>query len=420
MMRWLFILIIFVAESAFALNHDPNFDIHAERVNSLLLDGKYRDAAAAMDSIIDFHTYSFTPLELAEHMLPLAQAFLDVTDNETAERVASKIFELSEEDSSLTLQSRLIRSKALLNMGALNEAFNAVEHLGALQRLENQRTYLTALLIFSNFMILVVVMVLYLYYNRHKDNQILNIQKEEIALQSEELRKSNAVKDRLFSIIAHDLRVPLATLKGIVFMIRDEDFSKRDLHRIADQLEVDLSQNASMIDNLLTWTKSQMDSIDVKLEVIDLAPLVDGNVRLARWQADRKSITVNRLVPSTYRVWADYDLIDLVIRNITQNAVKFTNEGGEINLMAKETDRYIELDISDNGIGMTQDEVDHLFDFKHRPRRGTKNEKGSGLGLMMSKEFLERVGGYITVQSTVGEGTTFTISIPKSEPSITP
>jgi signal transduction histidine kinase len=416
MIAWLFILFTLFNFSEANLNHDPVFDKHAQRLNTLLMDGRYRDAASSMDSMLTINSYALSDTEFAEHLIPLARTFLDVADYITAEKIASETMRLADGDSLIILQSRLLRSEALMNMGTLTEAFNAVEHMGTLERLDNQRAYLTGLLIFSNFMILVVVMVLYLYYNRHKDNQILNIQKEEIALQSEELRKSNAVKDRLFSIIAHDLRVPLATLKGIVFMIRDEDFSKRDLHRIADQLEVDLSQNASMIDNLLTWTKSQMDSIDVRPEIIDLAPLVDGNVRLARWQADRKSITVNRLVPSTYRVWADYDLLDLVIRNITQNAVKFTNEGGEINLMARETDRHIELDISDNGIGMTQDEVDHLFDFKHRPRRGTKNEKGSGLGLMMSKEFLERFGGFIKTESTVGEGTTFTIFIPKADP----
>jgi len=243
-------------------------------------------------------------------------------------------------------------------------------------------------------------------------------QKEEIEQQRNELQKANATKDKFFSIIAHDLRSPLATFVTVTKVIteRFEKYTPEQLKKMIIDLHHSSAKTYNLLENLLEWSRSQRGKIPFNPKYVDLHELAQEVADLFRANAKEKGIELtNKIQPETY-AFIDENMIRTVIRNLTSNALKFTQAYGVINIEALELDEQFQVIISDTGVGIESEAIDKLFRIDvHYSTLGTENEKGTGLGLILCKEFVERNNGKIAVESVIEEGSKFKFTIPKFE-----
>lgn len=247
-------------------------------------------------------------------------------------------------------------------------------------------------------------------------NRQLNEMNATVQEQNEELEQINDIKNKLFAIIAHDLRGPLSSLQSLLYLIRDHNLSQDEMNEISRTLERSLQENASMMDNLLAWAQAQMNGIQLHERDFPLYQGVKSVTDQIKFQADKKGIDIKADVHESIEVKADYDMIKLVVRNLIANAIKFSKKGDTITVKAlySATDGMAEVRVTDEGIGMKEEDQKKLFSKSHFTKRGTDNEKGSGLGLMLCKEFIESHGGKLWFESKFGAGTTFKFTIPLS------
>jgi len=235
---------------------------------------------------------------------------------------------------------------------------------------------------------------------------------------NQQLQEANASKDKFFSIIAHDLRSPFTSLLGLTEVIIEdiEDFSKdqikaklQNLHKTSEKVYV-------LLNNLLTWSRLQRGVMACEPQKLPLEEIAERNVRLFTSNAEQKQITLSNLVSKGTIAYADYKMVDTIIRNLCSNALKFTDAGGIIEALTRSQRDYIEIVISDTGIGMSQQCIDNLFRIDAKSTRtGTGGEVGTGLGLILCKELVEKNGGTIRVESEIGKGSRFIVSLPRKE-----
>lgn len=247
---------------------------------------------------------------------------------------------------------------------------------------------------------------------------------EQVRQRTEELENSNRTKDKIFSIISHDLRSPFMSILGYSELLHD-DISSIDpatVEKYTGRI-IEASQNTlTMIDGLLDWSKLQMGGIVPTNETIRLQPVILEIEDLFRPQVAAKNLSLITEVDPQIHITSDPAILRTVIRNLLSNAIKFTNSGGLIKISSTQYDEMVSIQISDTGIGIPEDIIPTLFTFDTvQSRKGTANEKGTGLGLSLVHDLLEKVDGQISLQSTVGTGSVFTISLPAGmSPSIRP
>ena len=229
------------------------------------------------------------------------------------------------------------------------------------------------------------------------------------------LKELNATKDRFFTLIAHDLKNPFGALLGFSEILHKnfETYSKADAKRIVNTI-FETSQNLyKLLDNLLQWARSQTDSNIYKPESFPLFPTIKQELIMLESMAKKKQIKFNLKIQEDIIVFADQNLVSIIIRNLVSNAIKFSNEEGRIGIKTQENGNSVEISISDNGIGINIDDIDKLFRLDTPfSTKGTADEKGTGLGLLVCKEFVEKNGGKIWVKSEKNMGSTFTFSLP--------
>jgi signal transduction histidine kinase len=248
-------------------------------------------------------------------------------------------------------------------------------------------------------------------------NQQLNDQ--QAILQKQKLKSDalNQLKDRLFSIISHDLRSPLNSLKSVLELIEQEDVSEVEFKELLPQINRNTHATVELLDNLLLWAKSQMHQVCVDKKSIDLSIITRKNIEFLALQAQAKQITIEARVQPGTLVFADEDMIALVVRNLISNAIKFTPQGGMITVETEQMIAFRRIAIKDTGVGMTAESLAQLFKAHNFSTRGTNNEKGTGLGLLLCQEFVEKNGGKIWAESIKGQGSTFyfLLLLPKQE-----
>jgi two-component system, sensor histidine kinase and response regulator len=267
-----------------------------------------------------------------------------------------------------------------------------------------------------SFSALIAVVVLMVMNNRQRAyaNHILVEKNEEIATQNEQLKEVNQVKNRLFSIIGHDLRSPLNSLKGMLGMVVRKEVTVEEFGTFAPKLHRQVIGVGETLDNLLLWSQSQMEGWATKPVAINLFEIVEKASVLFKEAAAEKVIALMNSTSKNNLAFADEDQIELIIRNLIHNAIKFTPKGGRIQLTSKENNNFIELLICDTGIGMGQEKISNLFNGSSNSSKGTSGEKGTGLGLLLCNEMIENNGGKISVTSIENKGTCFKVVIPKA------
>ncbi|NGM63402.1 HAMP domain-containing histidine kinase [Sphingobacterium sp. SGG-5] len=221
----------------------------------------------------------------------------------------------------------------------------------------------------------------------------------------------DAEKSRLFSILSHDIRAPFIQIQHYCALLNNPTVSTIDRAQIEQELKRRNDQTLDMITNLLYWSRSQLDGFSVHLAPLFLAETLESTLSAANELGHEKGIALDTSVHANIRVLADANMLQLVVRNLLQNAIKFTEAGGLIRVEADTTKDSCCLIIHDNGSGIAAEQMERIF-FGAVPTFGTSNEKGVGLGLQLCKEFMERQGGDIYAESTPKKGSRFTIVIP--------
>lgn len=292
--------------------------------------------------------------------------------------------------------------------------------------LENKRNldwerFLSSVLIAA---FLFMVLMAYLIGQKRKQDKVRNEeltrknaeisrQHAEIQAQALELAENNQFKDRLFSIISHDLRSPVAGLVGALDLANEGLLSKSEFRNMLPDLTHNVNSIQSLLDNLLAWARSQMRGITPEPEAFHLYDLMTDKISFLHKQAQLKNINIQNNIEKDLQILADKNMIDLVARNLLSNAIKFSNRGGSITLSSTRYKGYSKICIADTGVGIAPEHLANLFCTQNLSTKGTAGEVGTGLGLRLSKEFIEKNGGKIWAESTLGEGSKFYFTIPE-------
>jgi signal transduction histidine kinase len=260
-----------------------------------------------------------------------------------------------------------------------------------------------------------------------KNNELLLIneevkkQKEEIAEKAQlleeqaiRLNKIDAFKNRLFSIVSHDLKAPLHALKNLFSAIKQEELPAEEIVELVPDVIKDLNYATWLTENLLNWAKTQMHAESMHPHNINVEALLNEVMQQQRLQAELKNITIHKAIEKDLFIYADSDMVKLVVRNVLSNAIKFTPEGGRVTIGTNAIHTYVEIFIEDNGDGMDEEALNKINNNDYFTTRGTANEQGTGLGLMLCKEFLEKNKGQLHIESEKGKGSVFSFTLPRT------
>lgn len=277
---------------------------------------------------------------------------------------------------------------------------------------DNLRFYFASISEINNHKQLVVgrLLVIHDITNRH-------LMQQKIVQSEEKLKTLNAEKDKLFSILAHDLRGPIGAFINLTELFMDESYemTPEEMKGIAKDMNKSAQSLQSLLENLLNWSRMQRQDVVIQKNTIEINPLIEKALDLLKEAISNKALYVKNAVPDDVTVYADENMMQTVLRNLISNAVKFTPKGGNILIQALdgENDSVI-VKIRDTGIGMSPEMIQNLYRFdKKTNRQGTDGEPSSGLGLMLCKEFIEKNDGQLSVESQVEKGTTFFFQLPK-------
>jgi signal transduction histidine kinase len=251
--------------------------------------------------------------------------------------------------------------------------------------------------------------------DRHRLEELLTIRTSEIEKSKEELQILNQKKDLIFSILSHDLRSPLTTLKGFLGYLIDHahELTLNELKRHAINIKNSVTNSLDLIDNTLFWSLSQMGNIQYTPSTFALRDLVEKLHGLYQLTADKKRIPLSVSCPENILIHGDENMIYVALRNLVSNALKFTSEGNPVTITCRCNEGFAEVKVTDKGIGMSQEYVKRVLSTDQPMlKKGTSNEKGTGLGLLLCKKFIELNKGALYVTSIEHIGTTFTVILP--------
>ncbi|MFD0764071.1 tetratricopeptide repeat protein [Mucilaginibacter lutimaris] len=264
--------------------------------------------------------------------------------------------------------------------------------------------------------IVIISIMLVFYYNAKrkqlKVNALLAQKNLEFIEQAEKLNDLNHLKDRLISILAHDLRAPLSTLRSAFSLFISKDVTDKEFVEMVPVVFSKLEHTSDFLDTLLFWINSQVDNLAETIKDFCLCDIVKEELRLLDEQFKNKNITCLNSVGKGHVVMADPKSIRIVVHNLLTNAIKFSHRDSAIEISAKHGDGNIELIITDHGIGMSDDQLKRLFAGKVTSQAGTMNETGTGMGLIFCKDLVEKYQGTITAKSIAGKGTEFSFTLP--------
>ena len=267
----------------------------------------------------------------------------------------------------------------------------------------------------SIILILVTGMFIYFFYSyryRKRQNIILEQQKEE-------LKRLNLTKDKMFLIIGHDLRGPVGSLVSLIeVLLAEEEISKnKGLVNTFNVFMKSVQSINDLLENLLFWARSQRNEVTYIPEKLNLNLIVEKNLLIFKGIADSKEIFLNTDIAEEYNVYADKNMLTLIVRNLLSNAIKYTPKGGKVDISIMRENGSVKFSIKDTGVGFDNKVAQKILqNDSFYTTTGTNNEKGSGLGLILCREFIARMGGQIWAESNIGEGSAFYFSIPSKEP----
>ncbi len=308
----------------------------------------------------------------------------------------------------------------------------------AIKELEIKRIRTISIALTSILVILALVFVVLLVLNKQikKHEKLLELQNQEISGQRNSIEQQNRkltdanerlekseddllrmvqTKDKLFSIIAHDLRSPFTALTGLTEVLQKNahNIDPTEIAEYASLINESSHKLLILIENMLQWAKSQTGRLKLVPKAHSLKILIDEILKIYITQAEVKGISLKNEIPDNISVFTDYETLSIIIRNLVSNGIKYTEKGGNVTLTAVQNNENTVIRVTDTGVGMDSEVLDKLFKIEEIfTTEGTSNEPGTGLGLIICKEFIEINGGTISVESSIGKGTTFSVTLP--------
>ena len=224
-------------------------------------------------------------------------------------------------------------------------------------------------------------------------------------------------KDKLFTVVSHDIKSPLGVLLSLLELLEDEDdIYKEENREILYEIKKNVKNTYEMVENVLQWFRSQIDGVFYNNLSWRLSDIMKNSIMLLTQNAELKGINIFYEIPKDIFVHVDKDMFEIVLRNLFSNAIKFTDKGGNIKILAQEFAGIVTIAVSDSGIGIENERIEGIFSNSDcNTTFGTSGEKGTGLGLMICKELIEKNNGRIWVKSSVGKGSTFYFTILSDE-----
>ncbi|MCG8696745.1 MAG: hybrid sensor histidine kinase/response regulator [Bacteroidales bacterium] len=249
----------------------------------------------------------------------------------------------------------------------------------------------------------------------HTHLNLINARKE-LEQKNTELKSLNATKDKFFSIIAHDLKGPISSMMQIAEMLSNNEIKDEITLAKVFTTQKELTKNTySLLENLLHWAKQNSEQILFRPQKIMLSKLLDNNITGIKFKAKQKAISIEKDYLKTFEVYADLDMVNLIVRNLLSNAVKFTTEGGTIAIKVEDLSDAVKVQVIDTGIGMEKKIVDKILsDNEYYWTLGTNQEQGTGLGIKLVKNFIHQNKGIFNIESEVNKGSCFSFTLPKA------
>lgn len=415
-----------------------------------VLEGKYDQALEQFEIALKINRSIQNEYNKGAVLISIAEVYIKKKDYKKAERYAAEVYKSGKETNFLVVLSKAL--PLMIEINKKQQRFESAleyqtELMQVIDDLESEKTtknvvlvdfdrvrtensnlkedntkiaarntsYAKAILATSVLLLLVIVLLV-LYYMRNQEkkatNRLLQSQKEEIASQNKELEQLNRVKNKFFSIVSHDLRSPIASLRMLFGLYRQGELSESELNELLLKLEDTVYTTAVFLDNLLEWSKSQLDGMVVKPASFQVRQLVDANIRLLHSPIQVKELQVTVEVDPSVMAFGDPNMINVALRNLVSNAVKFCKPGDAIGIRAERKEDRIVIDIMDTGPGIAPEELEGLFSLEFTVSKNRTEEKGHQVGLVLCKDMIELNNGQITVESRLGEGTTFRIVLP--------
>jgi len=282
--------------------------------------------------------------------------------------------------------------------------------------IRNQRLMTLGLVVLSSLLAFLAFSFYFQQRTLNKQNTILEIQNRKIGLQAEQMTQLNNLKDKLFSIISHDLRSPLKNLQGTIELLNTENaLTHEEILQITSSIQEQTENVSVVMENLLQWSLAQMKGQKLQITQINLLMATQEAINLLQNIAKNKNITISSSIDAALEVMTDENHLKFIVRNLLANAIKFTPINGRISLYSNVIEDTVVVNVEDTGVGMTPEQCRKLFNMNtHFSTKGTQSEKGTGLGLLLVKDFVELNGGEIFVESEIGKGTNFSFTVKKA------
>jgi signal transduction histidine kinase len=239
-------------------------------------------------------------------------------------------------------------------------------------------------------------------------------QTERIEQDAAALKEVNTLKNKLFSVVAHDLKAPMYALRNLFNNVQQKNMSITELRSSVPDIVKDINYTVSLMDNLLQWARAQMDKDVVQPAQVHITESISDTLKLLRLQANAKSITIDNNAAEGIFGFIDKDMLSLVLRNLLSNAIKFTPVKGNISIGVHEHESFIEIYVKDSGTGISSEAIRRIHNSEFYSTKGTASESGTGLGLMLCKEFLLRNGSQLHIESDPGQGSIFSFPVLKT------
>ncbi len=387
-------------------------------LNESVIMAKEVDSYSALSDCYEYLTVTYRLMNDYKNAFRYADLHMRVKDSLFSQSISSKLAEMKAEYQNEVKEREIeiLKSKNKLSEVELESSKN----------MTNMLIVLSIVLIFSGGLLL------FLYRNKKNSNKELEnknieinslnsqlkLQNQRLVTSENHLKSANNAKDKFFSIIAHDLKNPIQAVKGYTEMLREdfEEFSEREKLEIIDSIYEATEEQLKLLQNLLTWARSQTGRIEFQPQRVNLLELTTEAIKPIQQIAYQKQIRINSYINPEIFVNADMEMMSTIYRNLVSNAVKFTFPGGTINITSRDSSGFVENVIEDSGVGMDSKTLQKLFQVdSHISTKGTSNESGTGLGLLICKEFVETNGGRIWVESEENKGSRFYFSVPMAD-----
>jgi signal transduction histidine kinase len=398
-------------DSAFAIyqNNQMGSDearIETDKGNLLLAEKKYADAKNILLQAYDY----FKATDNKEGRL---QTIVMLAEADSALGNANKDFSYLTEYKSLSDSLTQLRTEQrtrelMVEIGAENKD-KENEMLRAENNNNKNRSFLAVI---CGIIFLVIAIAIFLLYRQKlRANKEMRMAQEKTDTAYAEMKEMSNMKDKLFSILAHDLRSPLANTHHLLQLTKTGAIDSDIFSQLASELEINLDYNRELLDNVLNWAKSQMDGIIVNMKKLNLRKLVDENVLLFAAISEKKQVKIINNINTEDFVTADENIMLLALRNTISNAVKFSQPSRPVYISALTVESKTVITIKDEGVGISAEQQKNIFTVHTVSKRGTMQEKGAGIGLRITMEMIQKMGGRIWIESEEGNGTSVFIEV---------